>query len=163
METPLTNQRGFSLVELLAALTIAAIITTLLTHSLKIGVKTWERDQERTRFFTQAQRALALITGEIRESDQLTKVGPDTLELIKGGNRIRYLCQCTPSEGFIRRMVEEGGEWKERPQRPLTIFNSIPSDSTVQLTFTEPSSSLVRVKLSKGKLQLSSASFKRGS
>lgn len=150
------------MVELLAALSIAAILTGVLAHSLGIGMKTWERDERRIRFFAQAQQAMELITGEIRESDQLTKVGPDTLELIKGGKRIRYFCQFSSTKESIQRMVEGGGGWEEEPKRPLATFSSTPLDSVVQLIFAEPSPSLVKVRIKKGELLLSSAGFKRG-
>ena len=151
------------MVELLVGLTIAAILTGVLTHCFRIGMKAWGRGEGRGRFFTQAQRALELMIGEIRECEQLTKVRADTLELIKKGIRIRYLLQPLSSGEAIFRMVEDEGDWEEEPKRPLAFFSSAPPDSAAQLVFEEPSPSLVRIKIRKGKLFLFSTGFKRSS
>ncbi len=72
------NKKGFTLIEILAAMTILAIITAALATIFTQGRNTWQKADARTQQYLAARSVLQMMARELKGAIIRPKVGPST-------------------------------------------------------------------------------------
>lgn len=68
------NQRGFTLLELLIAITLLAAITAILTAGFQLSLRSWEAGQERMEGHYDLTEGMALIAGQLKGAREVNFV-----------------------------------------------------------------------------------------
>lgn len=125
------NQRGFTLLELLIAITLLAAITAVLTAGFQILLRSWEAGRDRMEGHYDLTEGLALIAGQLKSARNVNFVDeknektpafhgePATLLFVANAPRLKAL---TGADGFYLQRLSFDAEKK------TLLFSEAPFD-----------------------------------
>lgn len=125
------NQRGFTLLELLIAITLLAAITVILTAGFQISLRSWEAGRERMEGHYDLTEGLGLIAGQLKSARENYFVNeknektlafhgePDKLLFVANAPRLKAL---TDADGFYLQRLSFDAEKK------ALLFSEAPFD-----------------------------------
>lgn len=139
-----SDARGFTLVEVLIAMAVAAIVTTTAYVLLDSGLAMHDRGTDIGISTVGMARTMTLLRADVAASNAVTHAGPDSLVLaMPDGDAVEWVVRGTTGGLDVFRSVDDGGGFSERPKQSLARLldtDAMPAG----LTFTTLASGLVR-------------------
>ncbi len=122
-------KRGFSIPEVLTALTLFALMILIMTAAFKGSTQVWRRSSGVSVVQTQLGKAAAALARELENADfEEVRVsdGPNTLGAAPDGSAIWFLSSVEPGSGTPLRKDDGSPFW----QRNVLIYAVVPSAHT---------------------------------
>jgi len=145
---------GFSLAEVLVAVSLTAILAIPLARIMNGSLNTAQAGEERVRLVGLYADLLDRISEDLRQSTEAKRWKSSGLEIDMPGKAVRYGAS---KSGIYRTSKEGAGSWKPDPDTPLIEWDD-PGDLDVDVEGT----GLVVIRLSGDGVSLQTAVLPRG-
>lgn len=143
------NSKGFTLVELMVAISLAAILALSVWMAFRGSVETHRRFQNRAEITTTLMRFAEELDRDIRASSRVDSLSAASLVLFGDSSFTRWLIDASATQLTIRRTVSDSGiAWSAQPG-DLVLELSRP-DTNVKAAFLSHDSLSVRYSFSDG-------------
>ena len=116
----MSNDRGFTLVELLVTTAVAAIVSGTVYVLIDAGIDMHERGSELGMASVGLAGATAMLRADVARATAVDVVAPDSLVLERSnGDRIAWATRTTTGGLALYRSVDDGSGFSERPKRAV--------------------------------------------
>jgi len=128
---------GFTLVEVLVAIGLSAIVATGVFQLVSTGIAAHDRGQQLSMDLVGSSESVRLLQADVSRATSIDYASADSLHLtLSSGSQISYGMRPTPTGGALYRSVNDGSGWVESPLRPLTVLEDRES-SFASVNFTD--------------------------
>lgn len=144
-----SNEQGFTLAELLIAASLSGILFGIIFQLIHISEIGFDRGWHKSDFYRSTQKALLLISSEIRGASAVSLVNSRTLQLKKNQKTIRYKIQTdTESQQIIRQIYNSGQKkWVNHPVYSIAVCQKNSSNGELEFALKKIASNYYRVAL----------------
>ncbi len=158
-----SNEQGFTLAELLIAASLSGILFGIIFQLIHVSEIGFDRGWHKSDFYRSTQKALLLISSEIRGASAISLVNSKTLQLKKNQETIRYEIQMDKESQLIVRQLYHPGrkEWVNDPIQPIAVCQKNSSDGVLEFALKTISSNYYRVALKNQRDELFVSCFLR--
>src|SRR3954447_16091647 len=128
-----SNQAGWTLIELLVAMSIFTFVLGAALSLFEVSVKSAPKEQERAAAIREAQTGLSGMTREVRNAYDIVELNPNVIDFLvtRQGvkQHVRYECGVTDNDvtPALKQCVRSEGAVPSNPDDPLPALGTAKS------------------------------------
>ncbi|GBE28575.1 MAG TPA: prepilin-type N-terminal cleavage/methylation domain-containing protein [Bacteroidetes bacterium] len=127
-------ENGFTLIELLMVISLSGILFGIIFQLFHVTEISFNRGWRNSDFYQNSQKALEIISSEMKEGGVITLVDSRTIEIEKSNRKVRYRLIPGSESTQIDRLVYDrsSGKWNNVPKHPVVYFQEKSTGSGFQ-------------------------------